>query len=63
MLAALHTLEWFFISLLLLMTVVTGLIALVVVVRVVEPAGIKALVLRLRGQPTKNFRVVRRPTE
>jgi hypothetical protein len=62
-LAALHALEWSFISLLLLMTAATGLIALVVVVRVVEPAGLKALLLRLRGKPTRNFHVVRRPSE
>jgi len=61
--AALHALEWSFISLLLLMTVLTGLIAVTIVVRVVEPAGVKALLLRLRGKPTRNFRVVRRPSE
>lgn len=41
-------LEFAFISLLVTMTVVSGLLGLVVVARVVEPRGVKALLERLK---------------
>jgi hypothetical protein len=56
MLAALHTLEISFIILLLSMLGASGLIALVIVVRVVEPSGVKALAARLRGKPSVLFK-------
>jgi hypothetical protein len=58
-LAAIHALELTFLILLGGMVVVSGVIGLVVVVRVIEPAGLKALADRLRGKPTPNFRTYR----
>jgi hypothetical protein len=43
-------LEWTFISLLLLMVIATGLFALVVVMRLVEPGGIRSFLRRLTGR-------------
>jgi hypothetical protein len=45
-----RVLEWTFISLLLLMVIVSGLFALVVVTRLVEPGGIRSLLRRLAGK-------------
>jgi hypothetical protein len=58
-LVAVQALELTFLILLGAMVVASGLIGLVVVVRVVEPAGLKALADRLRGKPTPNFRTYR----
>lgn len=48
-------LEWSFTGLLVLMTALTGLLAVVVVVRVVEPRGIRALLMKLAGKDTPGF--------
>jgi hypothetical protein len=56
---AVKTLELSFMILLGAMTVASGLIALVVVVRVVEPGGLKQLLLRLSGKRPANFRSYR----
>lgn len=45
-----NVLEWSFIGVLALMTVVIGWLALVVVARVVEPRGVKVLLRRLIGK-------------
>ena len=50
MLAKYQLLEWTFLGLLGLMTVLVGLLSIVVVVRVVEPRGLKALLLKLAGK-------------
>jgi len=48
--AAMKALEWTFVSLLLLMVIVSGLFALVVVTRLVEPEGIRSFLRRLTGR-------------
>lgn len=45
-----NVLEWSFLGVLGLMTVVIGLLALVVVARLVEPRGVKVLLRRLAGK-------------
>jgi len=59
LIAAIHALELSFLIVLGGMTVASGLIGLVVIVRVVEPGGFKALAMRLRGKPTANFKTYR----
>ena len=59
MIAAIHTLELTFLVLLGGMVVASGLIGLVVVVRVVEPGGLKALAARLRNKPSAQFKTYR----
>ncbi len=49
-------LEWSFLGLLALMTVLVGLFSVVVVVRVVEPRGLKALLLKLGGKNPPGYR-------
>ncbi|MCA1834069.1 MAG: hypothetical protein ABR548_12500 [Actinomycetota bacterium] len=48
-------LEWTFMGLLGLMTVIIGFFSVVVVVRIVEPRGLKALLLKLAGRDTPGF--------
>ena len=55
MVAAYHLLEWSFAGLLLVMTGLVGLLSLVVVVRVVEPRGLRALLMKLAGKDTPGF--------
>lgn len=45
-----NVLEWTFIGVLALMTVAVGLFGLVVVARIVEPRGVRALLRRLAGR-------------
>ena len=45
-----NALEWSFVGLLAIMTVVVGLFGLVVVARLVEPRGVRALVRRITGR-------------
>lgn len=56
---AVQLLELSFMILLGIMTVASGLIGLVVIVRVIEPGGLKQLLLRLRGKRPDMFRTYR----
>lgn len=56
LLARYGVLEWTFLGLLSLMTVLVGILSVVVVVRIVEPAGLKALVLKLAGRAPPGYR-------
>jgi len=50
MIAGMHPLEFTFVTLLTLMVVLTGVFGLFVVVRVVEPGGVRSLLRRLAGK-------------
>lgn len=52
MILAFEALEFSFTALLVAMTVGSGVVALVVVARIVEPRGVRALVRRLAGRPS-----------
>lgn len=56
MLAKYGILEWTFLGLLGTMTALVGLFSIVVVVRVVEPRGLKALLLKLGGKNPPGYR-------
>ena len=45
-----NVLEWSFIGVLALMTIAVGLFGLVVVARIVEPRGVRALLRRIVGK-------------